>query len=133
MAAKKIMIVDDDAHLVLGLVPRLRAYGYAVISTPDAISAIWLARKEHPDLVILDLGLPGGDGFGVLDRMKELPELAKIPVIVLSAREPAGNKNRALEGHAAAYFQKPPDNRMFLNAIRHSLQEASGAASFLAT
>ena len=133
MTARKILIVDDDPHLVLGLLPRLRANGYVVISAPDAVSAIWLARKEHPDLIILDLGLPGGDGFGVLDRLKEMPETAGIPVIVLSAREPTGNKRRALESNAAAYFQKPPDNRMFLNAIRQSLNESTGLSTFMAT
>jgi DNA-binding response OmpR family regulator len=133
MTPKKIMIVDDDLHLVLGLVPRLKANGYQVISTPDAVSAIWLARKENPDLIILDLGLPGGDGFGVLDRMKELPDIADIPVIVLSARQPTGNKQRALDAKAAAYFQKPPDNHQFLSAIRHSLGESTGLSTFLAT
>ncbi len=133
MTDKKIMIVDDDQHLVLGLLPRLRANGYKVISAPDAISAVWVARKESPDLIILDLGLPGGDGFTVLDRLKELPELAGIPVIVLSAREPTGNKQRALNAQAAAYFQKPPDNHQFLRAIRQALGETTGQTSFLAT
>jgi DNA-binding response OmpR family regulator len=131
MSEKKIMIVDDDLHLVLGLMPRLRANGYKVISAPDAVSAIWAARKEEPDLVILDLGLPGGDGFLVLERMRELADLANIPVIVLSARDPAGNKQRALAASASAYFQKPPDNRLFLGAVRQALGESSGLATFL--
>ncbi len=133
MNEKKIMIVDDDQHLVLGLLPRLRANGYKVISAPDAISAIWVARKESPDLIILDLGLPGGDGFTVLERMKELPEISGIPVIVLSAREPTGNKQRALNAQAAAYFQKPPDNHLFMGAIRQALGEGSGLSTFMAT
>ncbi len=133
MSEKKIMIVDDDQHLVLGLLPRLRTNGYKVISAPDAISAIWVARKENPDLIILDLGLPGGDGFTVLERMKELPELAHIPVIVLSAREPTGNKQKALNAQAVAYFQKPPDNHLFLGAIRQALGETTGLSNFMAT
>ena len=133
MSEKKIMIVDDDQHLVLGLLPRLRANGYKVISAPDAISAIWVARKETPDLIILDLGLPGGDGFTVLERMKELPDISDIPVIVLSAREPTGNKQKALNAQAAAYFQKPPDNHLFLGAIRQALGETSGLSTFMAT
>jgi DNA-binding response OmpR family regulator len=133
MNDKKIMIVDDDQHLVLGLLPRLRANGYKVISAPDAISAIWVARKESPDLIILDLGLPGGDGFTVLERMKELPDISGIPVIVLSAREPTGNKQKALNAQAAAYFQKPPDNHLFMGAIRKALGEGSGLSTFMAT
>ncbi len=133
MNEKKILIVDDDRHLVLGLSARLKASGYKVVSAGDAISAISVARQERPDLVILDLGLPGGDGFMVLDRLKDLAELSTVPVIVLSARNPVDNKKRALEASAAAYFQKPPDNYELLGAIRRSLGETSGLATFLAS
>ena len=104
MSGKKIMIVDDDQHLAFGLLPRLRANGYKVIFAPDAVSAAGVARKEHPDLMILDPGLPGRDGFTALDRMKGLPELTHIPVIVLSAREPTGNKQDTLNAHTAVVY-----------------------------
>jgi CheY-like chemotaxis protein len=54
-------------------------------------------------------------------------------VIVLSAREPSGNKQRALQANASAYFQKPPDNHQFLSAIRHALGESTGMSTFLTT
>jgi two-component system KDP operon response regulator KdpE len=79
VSGKKILIIDDDPHLVFGLTLRLKASGYSVVAAGDAISAIAVARKEAPDLTILDLGLPGGDGFVVLERMKSLAELAAIP------------------------------------------------------
>jgi DNA-binding response OmpR family regulator len=130
---KKIMIVDDDLHVIMGLIPRLRAAGYKVISAPDAMSAIWVASKENPDLIILDLGLPGDSGFSVLSRMRERSDLSGIPVIVLSARDPEGNKQRAFALDAAAYFQKPPDNRLFLNAIREAMEHRRGAPGPLAS
>jgi two-component system KDP operon response regulator KdpE len=133
MSEKKIMIVDDDRHLVLGLTARLKANGYKVISATDAISAITVARKEAPDLMILDLGLPGGDGFMVLQRMQDLADLTSIPVIVLSARNPTDNRKRALDASAVAYFQKPPDNYEFLGAVRRALGETSGLSTFLAS
>jgi two-component system KDP operon response regulator KdpE len=133
MSEKKIMIVDDDRHLVLGLTARLKANGYKVISATDAISAITVARRETPDLMILDLGLPGGDGFMVLQRMQDLADLTAIPVIVLSARNPTDNRKRALDACAVAYFQKPPDNYEFLGAVRKALGETSGLSTFLAT
>jgi two-component system, OmpR family, KDP operon response regulator KdpE len=133
MGEKKILIVDDDQHLVLGLTPRLKANGYRVVSAPDAISAIAVARKEAPDLVILDLGLPAGDGFTVLQRMRNLTELMTTPVIVLTARSPAGNEKRVLDAGATAFFQKPPDNHDFLAAIRQALGETSGLSTFLKT
>jgi DNA-binding response OmpR family regulator len=133
MTEKKILIIDDDQHLQLGLSARLRAGGYRVSCAADAISAITVARKEVPDLVILDLGLPAGDGFLVLERMKDLTDLVAIPVIVLSARDPANNKKRALDAGAVAYFQKPPDNHEFLGAIRHALGESVALSTFLKT
>ena len=133
MTGKKILIVDDDQHLLLGLTPRLKANGYRVLSAADAISAITVARKEAPDLVILDLGLPAGDGFVVLERMRSLADLVDIPVIVLSARDPAVNKQRALDAGALAFFQKPPDNHEFLTAIRQALGETIALSTFLKT
>jgi putative two-component system response regulator len=133
MSEKKILIVDDDQPLLLGLTPRLKANGYKVFSALDAVSAITVARKEAPDLVILDLGLPAGDGFVVLERMRALPDLSATPVIVLSALDPAENKQRALNAGALAFFQKPPDNHEFLTAIHQALGETIALSTFLKT
>jgi DNA-binding response OmpR family regulator len=130
---KKILIIDDDEHLLLGLTARLKTNGYAVVWAVDAVAAISVARKEAPDLVILDLGLPAGNGFLVLERMRALSDLVAIPVIVLSARDPSDNKRRALDAGAAAYFQKPPDNHEFLMAIRRALGETVALSTFLKT
>ncbi len=133
MSGKKILIIDDDPHLLLGLTPRLKANNYSVVTAADAIAAIAVARKEAPDLIILDLGLPGGDGFMILERIRNLADLAAIPVIVLSARDPAENKKRSLGAGAAAFFQKPPNNHEFLAAIRQALGETVALSSFLQT
>jgi two-component system KDP operon response regulator KdpE len=133
MSGKKILIVDDDQHLLLGLSARLKANGYIVTSAMDAISAIAVARKESPDLVILDLGLPAGDGFLVLERMRCLTDLVATPVIVLSARDPLVNKQRALDAGAVAFFHKPPDNQEFLRAVRQALGETTALSTFLRT
>jgi DNA-binding response OmpR family regulator len=133
MTAKKILIVDDDPHLLLGLTAKLKANGYKVMCATDALAAITVARKEAPDLVILDLGLPAGDGFLVLERMRSLADLVATPVIVLSARDPADNKKRALDAGAVAFFQKPPDSYEFLTEIRQALGEKIALATFLKT
>jgi len=133
MSGKKILIVDDDPQLLLGLTPRLKANQYSVVTAADGIGAVAVARKETPDLIILDLGLPGGDGFLVLERLRSMAELSTIPVIVLSARDPADNKGRSLKGGAVAYFQKPPDNHEFLTAIRQALGETVALSNFLKT
>ena len=121
---KKILIVDDDQDLVVGLAVRLRKVGgYDVIMASDGLGAVTKAQREKPDLIILDLGLPVGDGFSVLERLKTLMNTALIPVIVLSARDPGEAQDAVLEMGADAFFQKPADNDQLLAAIRHALGE----------
>ncbi len=121
MTKQKILIVDDDPDLLRALRLRLRANNYEVSTASDGYAAIASAQKEKPNLIILDLGLPVGDGFVVLDRLQNSDALSGIPVIVLSARDPLLNEERALKAGAAAFFQKPADNNELLNVIRVSL------------
>lgn len=119
---KNILVVDDDHDLLLGMSVRLMAYGYNVFFTYDVVSAIAKAKKVNPDLIILDIGLPGGDGFTVMERMKKIPSIAEIPVIVLTAREPRKNRQKALEMGAIGFFQKPANNSELISAIRKVLR-----------
>jgi len=121
MNGKKILLVDDDKDLLRGLNFRLRANGYETVIATDGYSAISVAQKEKPDLIILDIGLPGGDGFIVMERVGRSQSLALIPIIVLSARDPQINKERALKAGAIAYFQKPADNDKLLAAIKKAM------------
>jgi two-component system KDP operon response regulator KdpE len=121
MPKAKILVVDDDPDLVRAMRLRLRANNYEVATASDGYSAIASAQKERPALIILDLGLPVGDGFVVLERLQNIDALSSVPVIVLSARDPQSNEERALKSGAAAFFQKPADNDELMNAIRASL------------
>jgi len=123
MDKPKILVIDDDQDLAMGLRVRLRANNFATVFATDAVSAISQAKNETPNLILLDLGLPGGDGFLVMERLNNIESLASIPVIVLSARDPQANKERALAAGAKAYFQKPVDNDELLAAIRKTLGE----------
>jgi|SRR5579862_952968 DNA-binding response OmpR family regulator len=124
MAKAKILVIDDDPDLVRAMRLRLRASNFEVATATDGYSAIASAQKERPNLIILDLGLPVGDGFVVLDRLQNSDALAGVPVIVLSARDPQTNEERALKAGATAFFQKPADNDELMNVIRASLGEA---------
>ena len=73
MGNKKILIVDDDPDVRKGMHVRLKANGYDTFFAADAISSIAEARKHEPDLIILDLGLPAGDGFLVMESSKQSP------------------------------------------------------------
>ena len=128
MAKQKILIVDDDPDLRQALRLRLRANHYDTVNAVDGYSAIAQAYKERPSLIILDLGLPAGDGFVVLDRLQRDDKLSAIPVVVLTARDPQSNERRALQSGAAAFFQKPADNAELLDVIRATLSQAASAA-----
>jgi two-component system, OmpR family, KDP operon response regulator KdpE len=121
MDSTKILIVDDNPTIRKGLSIRLRANGYDVLCAEDAISATSALVTERPDLMILDLGLPCGDGFKVMERLQKSDRLAHIPVIVVTGFEVAGNRDRALQAGVAAFFQKPVGNDDLLCAIRKAL------------
>jgi len=123
MDKKKILVIDDDQDLALGLKVRLRANNYTTVFATDAVSAISQAVKENPDLILLDLGLPAGDGFVVMERLDNIESLSSVPVIVMSARDPQGHRDRALGAGAKAYIQKPVDNDELLATIGKVLGE----------
>lgn len=123
MGNKKILIVDDDADLCHGMHVRLKANHYDTFFANDGLSSMIEVRKHEPDLIILDLGLPAGDGFVVMERLKATPANAVIPVIVVSARDVHANKERAIKAGAKAYLQKPVDNAEPLKVIRQALGE----------
>jgi DNA-binding response OmpR family regulator len=122
LSRKKILIVDDDPDVRLGLQLRLTANHYEVIFAADGVASIAEARKHMPDLMILDLGLPAGDGFSVLERLKANEKLSSIPVIVLSGRDRVGNRDRAIKAGARTFLQKPMANETLLAVIRAVLE-----------
>jgi DNA-binding response OmpR family regulator len=123
MGNKKILVVDDDPDVCQGMNIRLKANHYDTFFAGDAIFSITEAQKNKPDLIILDLGLPAGDGFVVMERLKSFPALAVIPIIVVSAREVLANKERALKAGAKAFLQKHVDNAELLKVIWQALGE----------
>jgi DNA-binding response OmpR family regulator len=125
MINSKILIVDDDPGLRQGLKTRLRANHYDTVHAVDGFSGIALAYKELPNLIILDLGLPAGDGFAVLNHLQRDNKLSSIPVIVLTARDPQSSAQRSMAAGAAAFFQKPPDNTQLLDMIRETLAKSA--------
>ncbi len=129
MEQKKILIVDDDPELRLALSIRLRANNYAIATAVDGVSAIAEARRSRPDAILLDLGLPAGDGFTVLERLQALKPLSTIPVIVLSGRNRNVNQGRALQAGAEIFLQKPVKNCDLLSALAHAVSRSDKAVS----
>ncbi len=102
---------------------RLKSQNYDTIPVADSITALSEARKQPPDLIILDLGLPGGGGIAFLQRLQALPRLSTIPVIILSAQERKMGEKPSLDAGAAAFFQKPAEPEELSKKIRELLGE----------
>ena len=104
---------------------RLKALHYDTVPVADAMLAMSEVRKQAPDLILLDLGLPGGGGLNLLQRLQSIPRLAVVPVIVLSARERTAMEQPVLDAGAQAFFQKPADPEKLMQKIRELLGETS--------
>lgn len=116
-AQRKILIVEDDADIRGLLSLRLRQRSYDTSIATDGMTAVAVARREQPDLVVLDLGLPAGDGFTVMERMHSITSLADVPVVVITARDAATNREKAEASGAVAFVEKPIDFDQLLEAI----------------
>jgi DNA-binding response OmpR family regulator len=117
---KKILIVEDDQNIAKALSIRLKNAGYEVSIAPDALTAVESAVKKAPDLVLLDISLPAGDGFTVAERIQSLIPTAT-PLIFLTASQKPGLRDKAKELGATAFFHKPYQADDLLAAIRLAL------------
>jgi two-component system KDP operon response regulator KdpE len=125
MNNKKILIVEDDPDVRKGMHVRLQANHYDTFFAADGVSAMAQAVEQQLDLVLLDLGLPAGDGLTVVEWFKANPCLASIPIIVVSGRTGHENRVRAMKAGAKAFLEKPVDNAELLAAIRQALGESA--------
>lgn len=119
---KKILIVDTEKDLLRSMSLRLKRSGYNVAIATDGVSAISTVRTEQPDLILLEINLPAGDGFAVMRHISLIPQVAFTPIIVITARDPVKTRKLALEAGAQAFFQKPVDIAEVLDAIRNILE-----------
>ena len=103
----RILVIDDSLDSWNLLSSILRTHHYQPIWAADGIQAVSEARKHQPHVILLDIGLPGGDGFVVLERLKSNRLLSAIPVIVVTAHGPEVAEQKAREGGAVAFLQKP--------------------------
>jgi two-component system alkaline phosphatase synthesis response regulator PhoP len=124
--SKTILVIDDEPQIADICRDYLTAAGFAVTVAHDGLRGLALARKERPDLVVLDLMLPGLDG---LDVCRELRRESALPIIMLTARVEESDKLVGLELGADDYITKPFSPRELVARVRTVLRRASGAAA----
>lgn len=119
----KILVVEDDKNIALALVVRLRSQGYDVKVSYDAVSGISETTRNKPDLVLLDISMPGGGGLLVAQRIRSLTPVAATPIIFLTASKQPELRAKALELGAADFFEKPYEAEDLLASIRRIFGE----------
>jgi len=125
----KILVVDDDADILKLARGYLEQDGFSVAEARDGPSALELIRRSRPDLVVLDLMIPGLDGFGVLRTLRADRALAPIPVILLTARLDESDKVLGLELGADDYVTKPFSGRELAARAKAVLRRGPGSAA----
>jgi len=118
---KAVLMVDDDRTILLTIGVRLKAMGYTVYTAKDAVSAVSAAVKNAPDVIVLDVSLPAGDGFLVAGRLQNLVGSAATPIIFITASADPHLRSRATKLGAAAFLQKPFDATTLADAIESAL------------
>lgn len=121
---KKILVADDKATSRELIRIALDGDKYAISEAADGIEALRCAREVHPDLIILDLHMPGVDGFGVLAELRRDGQFATTPIMALTASAMQGDRERALAAGFDSYVSKP----LPLSALRAEVKRLLGSA-----
>ena len=119
----KVLIADDDRVLTRLVAAGLKTRGWQVEIAHDAMQALMFAmRPPPPDVIALDIGMPGGTGFQVLEKLRQSTRTSQIPVVVVSGSITEGDEARVLELGAVAFVRKPADPQ----ALHETLSRAAG-------
>ena len=124
---KKILVVDDNEIVIKTISLKLQGAGYQVLTAMDGTAAVSAARRELPDLILLDLTFPPEtdgvpwDGFRIMEWFHRLDAVKKIPIIVITGSEDPAAKQRATNTGAVAFFQKPLEHDYLLKVVRATL------------
>ena len=118
---KTILIVEDDPKIAFALCVRLKAHGYTTWMAEDAITALNLTLSHRPDLIVLDISLPGGNGLTLAERLGELPQTRETPIIIATGSADPHLSEKALQIGALALLRKPYQPDTLLMAVRQAL------------
>src|SRR5436309_9757726 len=117
----KILIIEDNAANMELATDLLEPLGYVILPAETAEEGLQVATEELPDLILMDVALPGMDGLSATQRLKEDPRTQRIPIIALTAHAMSGDEGRALAAGCAGYITKPIDTRSFPTTVTRFL------------
>ena len=114
----RVLVVDDNATNLKLASELLEMEGYVVARAMDAVEALGVLKALRPDLILMDIGLPGMDGLELTRLLKARPELAGVPIVALSAFAMKGDEDKAIEAGCDGYITKPINTRTFPALVR---------------
>ena len=117
--SKKVIVIEDERNIIEAISFILSRDGWDVVTHSNGHDAIDAVRLRKPDIVILDVMLPGKSGFDILQEIRGDGELGQIPVLMLTARGQEKDRELAQRAGASAYMTKPISNAEVLDAVRH--------------
>ncbi|HEY4712555.1 MAG TPA: response regulator [Dehalococcoidia bacterium] len=115
--SKKVLIIEDDPSFSRAVCHIVEKEGYSVITASNGITGLRMAKEDKPDLLILDVMLPGVDGFEICSRLRNEPQTTKLPIIMLSAKGQEADKTTGLKVGADVYLTKPVDRAVLLEKL----------------
>jgi CheY-like chemotaxis protein len=120
MTPRRVLVVDDDKTIHTVMRAALEKHGYRVHSAYDSVQAPMVARQIKPDLIVLDITMPGGGGFEAFRRLQMMSSTAQIPILVYTSMPPAEVLEQIPAGPSVAHLPKPSPPEQILSAV-HSL------------
>lgn len=114
---KRILVIEDDVNALRLLEYTLEQEGYQVFTATNGLEGLKKAQDEHPDLIILDIMLPGLDGYEICHRLRQKPENVTLPILMLSAKARQDDRNIGLRMGADDYLTKPADPSVIVTKV----------------
>ena len=124
----KVLVVDDEPNIVLSLEFLMQQAGFDVTTALDGESALALVNENPPDLVLLDISLPGISGFEVLEQLRNQPSFKRLPIVMLTAHGREVEREKGLALGADDYITKPFSTRQLVEKVQALLNESSPSA-----
>ncbi|MGP8090429.1 MAG: response regulator [Syntrophobacteraceae bacterium] len=117
----KVLVIEDNEQNLYLITFLLKHHGYDVIQASDGLSAIEIAMKTHPDLILLDIQLPEMDGYTVASRFRSESAFADVPIIAVTSYAMVGDREKSIDAGCTGYIEKPIDPDTFIPELRKYL------------
>ncbi len=125
MPVKRVLYIEDNFQNKRLVRKILKSKGYEVLEADDGLTGVEMTLREHPDLVLMDINIPGIDGMEATARIKSTPEIQHVPIVALTANAMRGDRERIMAAGCDEYMQKPIQNAKLIETIQRFIGVAT--------